>query len=107
MTTAIELHLKYSKLALEWRPVLEAKVHPMNPNTTDEERAMVLMELLYRMFGPKPDYAKLCWQVIHGDAVPFPEGLQAPSEYARISSEHRQRVIEARWNVPGTVPGLH
>jgi hypothetical protein len=107
MTTAAELQFKYGKLALEWLPVLEAKVSPHNPNTSDEERAVILMEIIYRTFGARRGYEALCWSVVYGDAVPFPEGLQAPSQFARIDSEHRQKVIEGRWSSPGTVLGMH
>jgi hypothetical protein len=97
MTTATELQAKYNALAIMWRPLLELKVNPMNPNTSDEERVFVLMELLYRTLGPRPGYGKLCWQLVFGDTRSCPGELVAPSQYARIDDEHRLCVLEAGW----------
>lgn len=99
--TAIELQAKYTALALEWRPLLDLKINPMNPNTSDEERVFVLMELLYRTLGPRPGYGELCWQLVFGDTRPYPGELVAPSQWATINDAHRQRVQEAGWQRQG------
>lgn len=73
----------------------------MHPYPNDEERVFVLMELLYRTFGPRAGYGELCWQLVYGDTRPCPGELIAPSQWARIDEAHRQRVIEAGWQRQG------